>query len=184
MIKSYPYTKEVLTLLGITGFVALSLLMPGLPVVLSPLLRKQYKTWGHFDKRRLKFELNRLQKSGIVEKIDQDGDIVYKLTSTGSNKLFKLNLNNPKIEKRKWDGKWRLVAYDIPKGKKSQAEAFRSLLKKMQFYNLQKSLWLIPYPCKEEIELLKKFYNLGNNVTLLTIKELEAESVYKRYFGI
>lgn len=179
-----PKAKDVLILLGVTGVLAASLIMPGLPVALKPFLKKQYKKWGHFNKWRLRKELKRLQKTGVIEEGKEDGEVVFRLTDKGKTKLYKYKLEEMSLNKKGWDGKWRIVAYDIPKYKKNQAEAFRMLLKKLNFYQLQKSLWLTPYNCEQEIEFLKSLYNLGDNVIILTVSKLEGETAYKQYFGI
>lgn len=179
-----PKMRDILLLLGVTGFVAAALIMPGLPKALSPFLRRKYQRWGHFNKRRLKMEIKRLQKIGVIEQLEQDGEMIFKLTDKGKTKLLKYKLEEMTLNKKHWDGKWRLVAYDIPKIKKNQAEAFRELLKKMGFYQLQKSLWLTPYQCSEEIEFLKNLYNLEDHVTILAISGLEGEKAYRDYFGL
>lgn len=179
-----PKVKDILTLLGVGGFIAASLLMPGLPKILTPSYKKQQERWGHFNKRILRANLKRMQKSGVIEESEQEGEIFLKLTEKGKLKLLKYRLEDLVLNQNNWDRKWRLVAYDIPKGKKNQAEAFRTLLKKMSFYQLQRSLWLTPYPCSNEIEFLKGLYNLTDHVTILTISKIEGESEYRSYFGI
>lgn len=179
-----PKVKDILKVLGISGLIATSILFPTLPLALSPFLKKQQRKWGHFNKRRLKAALKRMQKSGIIEESEQEGEIIFKITERGKLKLFKYQLEEITLTKPGWDRKWRLVAYDIPKGKKNQADTFRLLLKKMQFLQLQKSLWLTPFPCNNEIEFLKSLYSLKDNVTILTIPQLEGEAEYRKYFGI
>ncbi len=178
-----PTTKQILTLLGIAGILTASIFIPGLPKALTPLIKKQQKKWGHFDQRILKAQIKRLQKTGVIEQFTESGEILFRLTAKGKTKLFKYRLESFSLDNN-WDGRWRLVAYDIPIGKKNQAEAFRTLIKRMQFYQLQKSLWLTPYKCDNEIEFLKNLYSLENHVTILTVTGLESESAYKSYFGL
>ncbi|MDO8570377.1 MAG: CRISPR-associated endonuclease Cas2 [Candidatus Daviesbacteria bacterium] len=183
-IKISPRVRDILLVLGVMGFVSLAVLMPGLPRVLTPLMKKQYRKWGHFNQRRLRSELKRMQTVGLVKEIKENGEVAYRLTEKGKNKSFKYKLEEIDLSKNKWDGKWRIVAYDIPKDKKNQAEAFRNLLKKMSFYQLQKSVWLTPYQCNNEIEFLKNLYSLTDNVTVLTTQGLESEQAYRNYFGL
>lgn len=179
-----PKVKDILKVLGISGLIAASILFPALPIALSPFLKKQQKKWGHFNKRRLKAAIKRMQKSGIIEESEHEGEVVFKITEKGKLKLFRYKLDELTLNKAGWDKRWRLVAYDIPRGKKNQADSFRLLLKKMQFLQLQKSLWLTPFPCTQEIEFLKSLYSLNDNVTILTISQLEGEAEYRKYFGI
>lgn len=184
METKYPHTKEVLLVLGVIGLVTASVLAPGLPKALSPFLKKQYKTWGHFNKRKLKAEIKRLKNTGVIEEINDSGEIVFKLTAKGKEKLMRYKLENMSIDNKKWDGKWRLVIYDIPKEKKNQAESFRRLIKKMKFLQLQKSVYLTPYPCQEEINFLKTLYSVDDYVTVLTVTGIENQLSYQHYFGI
>lgn len=158
--------------------------MPGLPLVLKPFLKNNYKKWGHFNRRILKSEIKRLKKQGVIEDFTQDGEMVFRLSEKGKGKVFKYKLAEMSLKRDYWDGKWRLIIYDIPKSSKNRAEAFRRLLKKMDFLQLQKSVYLTPYKCKEEIEFLKTIYGINDYVTLLTISGIENEQSYKKYFGI
>lgn len=183
-VKISPRARDILLILGVMGFVSLAILMPGLPKVLTPFMKKQYRKWGHFNPRRLRAEIKRMQKTGLLEEVEERGERIYKLTEKGKTKSFKYKLEEMSLNRDKWDGRWRIVAYDIPKEKKNQAEAFRNLLKKMNFYQLQKSVWLTPYSCSKEIEFLKNLYFLNDNVTVLTVNGLEGEQAYKNYFGL
>lgn len=183
-MDKYPKVKDILLLLGVTGFVAASLVLPGLPLALKPFLKKEYKKWGHFNQRKLKAELKRLKTNGIIQEINQDGEIVFSLTERGKQKLFKYKLEDMQLKSESWDHKWRLVIYDIPKGYKKQADAFRRLIKKMELIQIQKSVYLTPYQCTNEIAFLKTMYEIDEYVTVLTISGIENEEAYKKYFGI
>jgi len=89
------------------------------------------------------------------------------------------------IQKQKhWDGKWRLIIYDIQVQKKKAQQLFHKMLKKFQFLQLQRSVYLYPYNCEDEIEFLRQYYKIGENVIILTINGLENEKAYKDYFGL
>lgn len=179
----YPRAKDVLTLLGVSGVVAASILIPGLPKVISPFLKSHYKKWGHFNRRRLRAEIYRLQSIGVVERIEDDGEVLFRLTEKGKHKLFKYHLAELALKKR-GDGKWRLVIYDIPAPMKKASDSFRIFLRKLEFLQIQRSVYLTPYPCNEEIEFLKHLYHIEKYVTILTISKIEGEEAYRRYFGI
>ncbi len=74
-----------------------------------------------------------------------------------------MQIDDLKIKKqKKWDRKWRLVIFDIVEFKKNHREAFRGKLKQLGFYPLQKSVWIYPFDCQPEIELLKDFFGLSD----------------------
>ena len=63
---------------------------------------------------------------------------------------------------RVWDKKWRLVIFDIPEKKKPAREALREKLKDLGFAKLQDSVWVTPFPCENEIKLIKLVFNLSD----------------------
>jgi DNA-binding transcriptional regulator PaaX len=78
-----------------------------------------------------------------------------------------LKIRRPKI----WDKKWRIVIFDISQLKKFYREAFRGKLKELGFYPLQKSVWIHPFDCQDEIELLRDFFGLDQKEMRLIIAE-------------
>lgn len=89
-------------------------------------------------KSALAAALKRLREKGFIEeeKIDS-GEIIWKLTDTGRTILL---LEGE--EKKEWDGKWRIVVFDIPEQKRLIRNLFRRNLKKWGFKSLQKSVWV------------------------------------------
>lgn len=181
--KIDPKVKNILILLGAGAFLSMSILMPGLPIVLKPYLNKKKENerqeWEMFNSWRLRQVISRLEKQKDVEIVD---DIV-KITKKGRQKLLKFDLENIEL-KRKTDGKWRLIIYDIANLRKPQREQFRKMLNQLNFFRLQESVYLTPFICEEEIEYLRQTFEIGREVQILKIKEIEHEDEYKKYFGL
>src|SRR3990167_9469117 len=57
----------------------------------------------------------------------------------------------PKAQK-KWDKMWRLVMFDIPTHSKASRDKFAGMLKALGFVHYQKSVFICPHPCEEELE--------------------------------
>lgn len=190
--EKYPHTKEILYLLGLGTLLTASILMPGLAVAGNAIIKakrnhdykQSLKEWKKFDMRLLRRNLKRLQDQKVVEVAEQNGVEVIKLTQKGQTKYLKFKLEELSLNGRNWDGKWRLVIYDVNKYKKLNQNNFRTILKTIRFFQLQKSVYLTPYKCKEEVEYLREYFNLGEEVIYLEISKLENEKYYKEYFGI
>ncbi|MBI4098290.1 MAG: hypothetical protein HY426_04610 [Candidatus Levybacteria bacterium] len=178
-----PKVKDVLILLGAGVFLAGSLIMPGLPIILKPILdekrRRDEKEWEKYNAYNLRKLIKRLQAQKVVEIVDEE----VKITKKGRQKILKYNLEEIEI-KRKTDGKWRVIIYDVANLKKYQRDTFRTILEKLQLLRLQESVYLTPFICDNEIEYLREMFDVGNEVLLLKVKEIENEDVYKKYFGI
>ncbi len=81
--------------------------------------------------------LHRLRVQGLIENSLVDDQILIKLTQIGKDFL---DLETVKSEK--WDGKWRVVIFDIPEQKRIIRNLFRRNLKRWGFKQLQKSVWI------------------------------------------
>lgn len=68
-----------------------------------------------------------------------------------------------------WDGKFRLVTYDVPEGKRKERDVLRRILQLHHLGRWQNSVWVTPYPVDE---LLKKLKSLGLDryIELLEVK--------------
>ena len=188
-IKIDPKVKDILLLLGAGTFLTASIIMPGLPLLAKPFLdakrEKERNEWKKFNSWRLKQVLKRLYDKKLVDiSYGKDDVATVTISDEGRKRLLKYDLDNMKLKDNRWDGKWRIIIYDIFTGKKKEQEFFRRALKKLQFLKLQKSIYLTPFPYQNEIEYLRQVCDIGKEVLILTISGMENESVYKEYFGL
>lgn len=130
----------------------------------------------YYLKRRLK----QLDTSGYIVLGGEEVEI----TNEGRHFLEKLEQKELTIKKTKWTGTWNIVSYDIPEYKKKQREAFRDGIKRLGFYRVQKSLWVIPYECKTEIATLAQFYEVAPHVMYMTAQELPTANRLKKIFNL
>lgn len=181
--KINPKVKDILILLGAGVFLTGSLIMPGLPLVLKPFIdekrRRDEKEWEKYNFYNLRKLIKRLQAQKVVEIVGEE----VRITDKGRQKILKYNLEQMEL-KRKTDGKWRVIIYDVANLKKYQRDNFRIILEKLQFLRLQESVYLTPFVCDKEIEYLREVFDVGNEVLVLKVKEIENEQIYRKYFGI
>src|SRR3989338_1016131 len=93
---------------------------------------------------------------------------------------FLMCINTPK----KWDGKWRLVMFDIPMRFTKGREALRYHLKNLGFLQFQKSAWIHPFPCEDEILFIADFFGIGKHVEILTVENLLNDEKLKKHFRL
>ena len=90
-----------------------------------------------------------------------------------------------KIKKpKKWNGKWRLVIFDIPMRFTKGREALRYHLKELNFFQFQKSAWIYPYQCEDEIIFIADFFGVGKYVETLTIENILRDEKLKKHFHL
>lgn len=190
-----PVVSDVLKLAGTAALVGGVMIVPATAVVVTPILkfvkekldeREELKN-TRFDKVRLWLILRRLEKQRTIELIETaNGDTIVKLTEKGRVRFLKCKLEDLQgnFNNKSWDGKWRIIVFDIPEKERGKRDNFRIFLNKLKFYQLQESVYLAPYHCEEEIEYLRGFYGLGKKVQVLVTSGLEDDSAYRAYFGL
>ena len=146
---------------------------------------------GKITAREIKKELDNRNLSRVLYgakqrkliKIEREGDrIRIFLTEKGLRRKLSYNLNRLQIKKpEKWDGKWRLVMFDIPEDKKAARDALRAKLKDLKFIQFQKSVWLYPHPCALEIDALAETFNVADCITYLTVTIEEDEPLRAKF---
>jgi len=88
------------------------------------------------------------------------------------------------LKQNMWDRKWRIVIFDIPNYSKASRDAFAAALKRLGFLPVQKSVFMCPYPCEEELEVVADFYGVSGNVDIITAERITKEEEWRRIFGL
>ena len=193
--KVVAKVREVLSLVATASVIGASLVIPTTPIIARPVLRylkkqqeeAEEKLNYKFDKARLNWLLRRLEDQKMV-RLNRlpDDSIEVVLTENGRVKHLQYELASQvsQFSKNKWDGKWRIILFDVPEKNRHSRDQFRIFLKSLKFFKLQKSVYLTPLACEDQIEYLRQFCGLGGNVQILVTGNLENAQAYKLYFGI
>jgi len=185
--KKYAPVSSVLKLVGAGIFIAGSMAIPTLPRALEPLIsnKNEKEAWKRFNLPYLKRTLERLEKEKLV-KIEVNNNLqTVEITEAGKRKILKYALDKIEIKKPKfWDGKWRLISYDVPGDSKTLREIFRNYLQAWKFYPLHESVFLHAYPCENEVEFLREYLAIGKYVRIFVVSQIENDQPFKKFFGI
>ncbi|NQU82783.1 MAG: hypothetical protein HQ539_02435 [Parcubacteria group bacterium] len=131
----------------------------------------KYKKKGiEFKEETIRTNLRRLRKDGLITKDPKQKS--YYLTDDGKKVVSHIR-NRYLILKKKWDGKLRLVIFDVPEKKKYWRRSIREELLSMEYQLLQKSVYVGKYPlsqsfCKELDEA-----GLGSSIFIFTIDKAD-----------
>jgi len=174
--------KDILYWLMVAGGVAIAATSPyfGLNLI------KGFKRWQKHPKKRVYDTFYRLRREGCIEIKKKNHQIYISLTAEGKKKAGWLQIDALKIKKpKKWDGKWRIVIFDIAQLKRLYRDVFRGKLKELGFYPLQKSVWIHPFDCQDEIELLREFFGLKEKeVRLIVSVDIGQDDWLKKLFKL
>ena len=175
--------KILLGVVFTAGILSIALVAPNVISAIGKLnnLRKR--------KKNLKYSINesftRLQDKGLIEIIEVNGSKVARVTQRGENKLDFLQKHNFKLKiPGKWDGRWRVVIFDIQEKKKKTRERLRTTLVQIGFVKLQNSAWIYPYDCEDLISLIKSDFKLGKDVLYMIVEKLENDWHLRKTFNL
>ena len=183
MSKGHGEVQKKIILLLMAG---LALGLSSSPKTSFKIIRDIGKEWKDIEKRALRRAIKGLYESKLVkEKENSDGTITLILTDKGKEKALTYNIDEMEIKKPKqWDKKWRIVLFDIPEKTRKTRDIFRYHLKNLGFYEFQKSVFIHPYDCKDEMEYLIEFYNARKFIRFIVVDSLDNELHLKSRFGL
>lgn len=117
------------------------------------------------------------RRQGLLDFNDDDNGIRITITPFGANRLLAHTANTITIPAmKKWDGLWRVVTYDIPKGKDKQRVYLSRRLKELGFKMLNKSLWVHPYECQDTVTIITDYLMISRYVSIFTVTEWDAQT--------
>ena len=130
-------------------------------------LTESYESWAY--RNGLFRRVVTLERQHLVERNHAAGDErVYRLTAAG--RLRALGGRDPQARwSRKWDGRWRLVMFDLPLGQNAHRMRLRRYLRDRGFGCLQKSVWITPDSLEGQRQLLE-----GGKIDVKSLILLEA----------
>lgn len=135
-----------------------------------------YFCWRNFDKKRFTDNLYRLKKEGFVKVYLKDNINQVELTNKGKEKVKLYLAQNFKYEyPDEWDKKWRIIIFDIPNKRKNARDILRFRLKSMGCIQIQKSVYVFPFDCKEVIDFIKNLYDISPYTQYIIAESIESE---------
>ena len=129
-----------------------------------------------------KTSIYQLKKKGLVEIIKKGDGRFLRLTKKGELEVLLAKAKMP-VE-GKWDGKWRLIIFDIPEDAKEIRDQFRGLLKKNNYHKLQGSVYANPYPLNREAVAYLQKTGLMKYIRIMKVEEMDNDKDLKKKFGL
>lgn len=123
--------------------------------------------------------VGRLKREGYLEEIEENGRQKIKATLKGKFKILKFLRKS-----KKWDGKWRIVIFDIPETQRRMRNFFREKLQDIGYRQLQESVWICPYNISDKTEDLIELCNARKYIHYLLVEELDNKDVLMNLFKL
>lgn len=169
----------VLAIAGTAGVLSIAMLAPNVLQALPNLMGKK----RYHATFQAKTALGRLIAKGYVKKT-AGGRL--EITEAGRRQLAIKDAAaaQPARTKRRWDGQYRLVMFDIPQTRRRTRDRLRVMMSAFGFLRLQDSVWISPYDCEEVIALAKAELRIGKDVIYAVVREIENDRWIRDQFGL
>lgn len=134
------------------------------------------KFWQAIEQKKRKKQfaqfIDYLKRKGYIKIADLQGKKGILITPEGKKKALrtKFILERKNLKRRK-DGKWVMVIFDIPERKRGYRDMLRGVLGSLGFRMLQKSIWVSPYDVLDKMEDFARTYSLYSYIKIFIIEE-------------
>lgn len=126
--------------------------------------------------------LKRLERKHLVGTRMRGGREQWHLTDSGEELARRLRLRFAFTHEKRWDEKWRLVIFDVPERVRGRRDFFRKELESLGFHQLQKSVWVTPYPLPDEFFELVSELALGKHFRAITAHHIQDDDDLRKVF--
>src|SRR3989344_2624333 len=172
----------ILSAIAIAGVVIVAATAPNLPSGLArlPSIKRAQKRYQY------RTAFGRLAADGYITFEIQDGKKYARLTEAGKKSLAfeqaKINLKNP--GRRRWNGRWRVIIFDIPERRRRTRDRLRIIMQEVGFVRLQDSVWVFPYDCEDFVTLLKAELKIGAAILYMVVEQIENDKHLRAHFDL
>lgn len=143
-----------------------------------------YKKGARFN-YQAKTALGRLIAKGLITFEERDGKRYARVTETGERLLALESMRKGSGQKpKRWDGRWRVVLFDIPERRRRVRNRLRIFMQEYGFVRLQDSAWIYPYDCEDLIALAKANFRIGADALYMIVERLERDKHLREHFGL
>lgn len=178
--KKKDIQNAVLAAVAVTGLLAFAAIAPNALKLLDYLPNEKYNL-----KYRAKSAAGRLVAKKYAVWVEKEGKKYLRLTSTGQKAVAfeqaKIALKN---QKKKWDGRWRMIVFDVPERRRRTRNRLRAVMLEIGFVRLQDSVWVYPYDCEDFVALLKAELKIGKDVLYAIVDTIEQDKGLRQQFNL
>lgn len=174
--------SAVLATVAVTGFVLVATVAPKIFSLLEhiPAMKRARL------KYRAKTVLGRLVIMGLIAFETRDGKKYARLTEDGKKVIAfeRQKFALAKTKKRRWDGRWRVIIFDVPERRRLVRDHLRDTMQETGFAHLQDSVWIFPYDCEDFVALLKADLKIGTAVLYMVVEQIENDKHLRAHFNL
>lgn len=137
------------------------------------------------ERNRIWKTIKYLEAKHKIDLEEREGVLSVILTAQGRLQLdedavWELAVRRP----YRWDRKWRIVMFDFPARHEHARKAFRLKLQDLGFVLYQRSVFIYPYECHEEVHTIAKWYGVDQYIRYIVATEVHDMREFVKVFGL
>ncbi len=174
----------ILRALAVGGALSAIAIAPNMVIALDKPMRLVFEKLDARERdRELARVLAYMRRNKLIAENYENG---LEITRQGRRRLKKANYDNLKITvPQKWDGQWHIVLFDIPTERNLARRSFTEKMQHLGFKYLQQSVWIHPFPCRAEIEIVCDTLDISRYVTYIETNHIDhQDKLIKRFSGL
>lgn len=170
--------------LATAGVMSIALVAPKMARLLKELDRPAKNRKQLYQ--RIAQGIGRLEQASLVTVSGEYSKRRVVLTPKGLEMAEKMEFGEYTIpEPVFWDGKWRVLIFDINERRRRVRDQLRRLLQGAGFVRIQDSVWVYPYTCDEFITLVRAHLKSGiGEVRSFVAEALESDKKLREHFRL
>lgn len=142
----------------------------------------EFKTKRGIHYKAYSDTIYRLQKQGRIKVSVVAGKKFLTLTEQGQ--LETLLLQSVLPHPAAWDGKWRMIIFDIPEEARSQRDKLRRLLRDYGYRKLQASVFVYPFALHRAAVQYLRASGLMTYIRILRIDDMDDDTDLRKIFNL
>ena len=161
--------RALLRAIAVSGVLLVGMMAPNVLQLIDKIPGDKYR----FN-NQLKSVASRLASKGLVRFKVRHGKKYLELTERG-RRVLEMEQEQKALSgrmKKRWDGRWRMVVFDIPEKYRKTRDKLRITLRSLGFVQLQGSVWVFPHDCEEVVALLKAELHVGGSVLYAIVEKI------------
>ncbi len=173
--------RAILEALDEAGMVAVSFLLSGASS------KQLFKNLHRLKRRneRLNRSIMALKKRRLIAIRQIGNDTQITLTREGKRELLQYNFQSMRLLPHpRWDGKWRMVIFDIPERYGQARRALSSKIRQIGALPLQKSVFIYPFPWRNEVDFIGEFFDISAYIRYIEATFVEGEDELRQKFHL
>lgn len=118
-----------------------------------------------------------LRRHGLIETFVEGKEEFVEITPKGMGRVKVYQEEIVSIARpESWDGKWRVIIFDIPNKRKVSRDVLRCKLINLGFVKIQESVYVYPFECTREISSISNRLGVTDSVLIMISEIIQGET--------